>query len=265
MRRKFLSVILSAVCLLGASGNLKAADIEYTFDIPTFSLAGEGWNADIDRQTFVIESANDTEPLPEKTKIEMVGQERLDFGTIDYDKCGLYQYYIYETNTTEAKAMDATQYRLDVYVVRDDAGEVVSNCNVFVEDNKVSDLVFANTYKNIYTLTFNPNGGNWNGNTDLVQIKYAEGEVIEIYKAPTKDGYKFTYWKGSSYQPYDKYEVTEDHTFTAQWELIEQPKVAVPTTGYLQNNLAFIGGGVCMISMLGIVVLNLKKKHGGNA
>ena len=33
-----------------------------------------------------------------------------------------------------------------------------------------------------------------------------------------REGYTFTYWKGSEYQPGDKYTVTEDHTFEAQWK-----------------------------------------------
>ena len=48
-------------------------------------------------------------------------------------------------------------------------------------------------------------------------------EVISIHKAPTREGYTFTYWKGSSYQPDDKYTVKGSHTFTAQWEKNSKP------------------------------------------
>ena len=38
-----------------------------------------------------------------------------------------------------------------------------------------------------------------------------------------REGYIFLYWKGSEYQPGDKYTVTEDHTFEAQWEKKSDP------------------------------------------
>ena len=69
-----------------------------------------------------------------------------------------------------------------------------------------------------YTLTFKLNGGTLNGSTDDVRIQCKNGETITIPQAPTRDGYTFDYWKGSRYEPGDKYTVTGDHTFTAQWK-----------------------------------------------
>jgi len=45
-----------------------------------------------------------------------------------------------------------------------------------------------------------------------------------------RSGYKFLYWKGSEYHPNDKYTVTEDHTFVAQWEPIPTPTVTPTPT-----------------------------------
>ena len=47
---------------------------------------------------------------------------------------------------------------------------------------------------------------------------HEKGAVISIHEAPVREGYTFRYWKGSEYRPGDRYTVTEDHTFTAQWE-----------------------------------------------
>lgn len=47
--------------------------------------------------------------------------------------------------------------------------------------------------------------------------------MIPIHEAPTREGYRFTYWKGSEYQPGDQYTVDGDHTFTAQWEKEKEP------------------------------------------
>ncbi len=68
------------------------------------------------------------------------------------------------------------------------------------------------------TITYDLNGGKYNGSKSDIVEKYPYGTVIDIHAAPTRKGYEFSYWKGSEYQPGDKYTVTEDHTFTAQWK-----------------------------------------------
>lgn len=69
-----------------------------------------------------------------------------------------------------------------------------------------------------YKITYKLNGGTYKGSTeDIVETHKAE-TVISIHEAPTRDGYTFDYWKGSEYQPGDKYTVEEDHVFTAQWK-----------------------------------------------
>lgn len=67
------------------------------------------------------------------------------------------------------------------------------------------------------TLTFNLAGGIYNGLTEAFTIVANVGEVVEIPSAPTREGFAFIEWRGSSYQPGDKYTVEGDHTFTAVW------------------------------------------------
>ena len=69
-----------------------------------------------------------------------------------------------------------------------------------------------------YTITYKLNGGSYEGDTADIVEKYLEGTVISIHAKPEREGYKFLYWKGSEYQPGEKYMVHEDHVFTAQWE-----------------------------------------------
>ncbi len=69
-----------------------------------------------------------------------------------------------------------------------------------------------------FTITYDLNGGSYNGSSSAITEVHLEGSVISIHEAPQREGYTFTYWKGSEYQPGDSYTVTEDHTFTAQWE-----------------------------------------------
>ena len=83
-------------------------------------------------------------------------------------------------------------------------------------------------YKNDkYLIVYDANGGKFADGTSVKQKRYSKDKQIKIMPAPTKEGYKFLYWKGSEYQPGDTYTVTENHTFTAQWEE-DKPKNTNP-------------------------------------
>lgn len=70
-------------------------------------------------------------------------------------------------------------------------------------------------------LTFTLNGGKWSdGSSEDKVLTVDKGSVVDILEAPMKEGYKFEYWKGSEYQPGDKYTAEEDHTFVAQWKKV---------------------------------------------
>lgn len=72
-------------------------------------------------------------------------------------------------------------------------------------------------------LTYKLNGGTYDGSTEDIVETYNVGDVIEIHAAPTREGYTFVEWRGSSYQPGDKYTVEGDHTFTAIWKKNAEP------------------------------------------
>ena len=74
------------------------------------------------------------------------------------------------------------------------------------------------------TLTFDLGEGVLDGKTGKVVINCNVGEEIEIIGAPSREGYTFTYWKGSEYYPGQKYTVTGDHTFVAQWKKDSVPE-----------------------------------------
>ena len=77
--------------------------------------------------------------------------------------------------------------------------------------------------KKKYSITYQLNGGEYNGSTEDIVESYEENAVISIHAAPVREGYRFLYWKGSEYQPGDSYTVTGDHTFTAQWKQLGTP------------------------------------------
>lgn len=69
-----------------------------------------------------------------------------------------------------------------------------------------------------HTITYKLNGGTYKGSKKDITEIHEFGSEITIHKAPKREGYTFLYWKGSQYQPGDKYTVSEDHSFTAQWK-----------------------------------------------
>lgn len=71
-------------------------------------------------------------------------------------------------------------------------------------------------------LSFDPSGGTWaDGGSDVREYETGLETDFEVIDAPTRDGYTFVCWKGSEYQPGDKYLADSDHVFTAEWKKSE--------------------------------------------
>ena len=96
-----------------------------------------------------------------------------------------------------------------------------------------------------YTLTINPNGGSYSGNTNTQtkNVKYSTSETIVD---PTREGYTFTGWTVSS----DKASLngktfnigTEDCTLTANWVINSYPWIAY------HNKMNVNGNGYTLVS-----------------
>lgn len=109
---------------------------------------------------------------------------------------------------------------------------------VFTDDTVVTGdvTVYAQWKDKEYTITVDPNGGNWNGDTEIKAQQFKENEEFTLPEAPTKDGYTFLYWKGSQYQPGQVYVVKKDHKFTAEWKKNEvKPEPENPSDGKTPN------------------------------
>lgn len=66
--------------------------------------------------------------------------------------------------------------------------------------------------KNVYKVTFDLNGGVYNGDIDLIQyVEY--GGRPDYPENPEKEGYVFKFWDNDT-----DYQITQDTTFVAQWE-----------------------------------------------
>ncbi len=91
--------------------------------------------------------------------------------------------------------------------------------------------LYAQWSEQTYTLTYDPNGGTWaDGTTGAVSMTYGKAsEPATILDAPTREGYRFVRWEGSSYQPGDAYDtrgddgLLTDDTLTAVWEKASSP------------------------------------------
>ena len=112
-----------------------------------------------------------------------------------------------------------------------------------------------------YTITVDPSGGNWNGDTAAKTQQFKENEGFKLPEAPTKDGYTFLYWKGSKYQPGQVYVVTENHTFTAVWEPNKPAKVRMtPQTGDSSDILLY-AGLTALMSVVALLILKKKRSY----
>ena len=101
-----------------------------------------------------------------------------------------------------------------------------------------------------YTITYDLNGGSYDGSTADITEKHNEGEVISIHAAPVREGYTFSYWKGSAYHPGDSYTVTEDHTFVAQWKKDPDPaEPDKPGSGTRTGDDMHLGIWIAMLLM----------------
>jgi len=110
--------------------------------------------------------------------------------------------------------------------------------------------LYAQWREQTYTITYDPAGGTWaDGTTGTVAKTYGKAsDPAKILDAPTREGYKFVRWEGSSYQPGDAYDkrgedgLLADDTLTAVWEEAPAPSgdnpggkpgagMTVPATG----------------------------------
>ena len=119
-------------------------------------------------------------------------------------------------------------------------------------------------------ISFHLDGGTLQGQTGTVTLEARIGDVITLPEAPTREGYKFLYWKGSVYQPGANYTVTGPKTFTAVWEPVakqattttsasETPQKILPATGDPGSLLSLVGLGVA--GFAGLLGLKRPRKN----
>lgn len=81
-----------------------------------------------------------------------------------------------------------------------------------------------------WLISYNLNGGTLDGKTGTVTLAVVDGQTITL-PAPTRTGYTFSHWQGSTYHAGDSYTVNESHTFTAQWTENKPSTPPAPSSG----------------------------------
>ena len=164
----------------------------------------------------------------------------LDFKTIYEDDPNLYEGETKvktpgvkgkETVTTTRyylKKLDGTEKEIDTKETATTTQEPVNE--VILRGTKKRPNTPSEPSVTYETVTFEANGGAWaNGETKREQ-RVPVGRSITIESAPTREGYKFLYWKGSEYHPGESYIVPDGgHTFVAQWEKDEKKPEEKPS------------------------------------
>lgn len=100
-----------------------------------------------------------------------------------------------------------------------EGGELLSENEVSTYIPQRSETLKA-IWSRYYTITFDPNGGSFSGNSGN-PVKVAEGEAVRISKSPVRTGYTLTGWKVQGkeelVQQYQDFTPESDVTLVAQW------------------------------------------------
>ena len=196
--------------------------------IKAFTKAAGKW----DSNTAVYEYVFDNEhPVPEGTDLTYTGETQIGVpggpfytlvpvsGDVTIDEDG--NAVAKEPGTYKVKAVLA--YKDSMYWALDpeDSSKNTSEDQI-IEFTITEETAPDDPDAEKFVITFDLNGGTLDGKTGQIKKSYNGGSIITMPE-PSREGYTFEYWKGSKYEAGQKYKVTEDHLFVAQWKKSETP------------------------------------------
>jgi len=179
--------------------------------------------------------------------------------------------------------LDARKAGTDiVYSIEEEHDEVLTGTDgegtysIAVSGDMSRGFTVTNTHTPIFEIRYVLNGGSFDGSTEDIVENYKDGTEILIHEKPVREGYTFLYWRGSEYQPGDRYKVESNHTFTAVWEKDKEKTYTVPfdandgssptvsgktavKTGDESNAVSWLM--LLAVSMLALVLILLKRKR----
>ena len=98
------------------------------------------------------------------------------------------------------------------------------------------------------------------GQTGTITMTCEYGSKINLPDAPTKEGFKFLYWKGSQYEAGAEYTVEGAHAFTAEWEEVPKEQDTSPKTGD-HNDVGLWAAIACGALLAVILLITAGKKY----
>ena len=135
---------------------------------------------------------------------------------------------------------------------------------VTIPEGSKGDRTYTANYRaaETYTITYDPAGGNWDGNTEKATESHKKGETIKIKTPPKRSGYTFKDWicNGVKYRPGDDYVVNGECTFTAVWAEDEgagSDDSDNPKTG---DDFSILGAALLMTASLLAAVFILRRR-----
>ena len=109
-------------------------------------------------------------------------------------------------------------------------------------------------------ILFDANGGAWDNGETRREYRRTIGSTITIEAAPTREGYKFLYWKGSEHHPGESYTVPDGgHTFVAQWEKVEKKPEDKPSVPSVDSKIKTPRGSILTADEIAKILAGSKK------
>ena len=94
---------------------------------------------------------------------------------------------------------------------------------------------------NTYSVTWKPNGGNWNGSTNNIEETYNYSEAIKLPAPPKRNGYTFTGWSPTPAATMP----AANQTYTAQWDCV------APTDLHIEGEYIHFPGDDMTLTVMG--------------
>ena len=121
-----------------------------------------------------------------------------------------------------------------------------------------------------YTITYDTNGGLWRDtktDEDRSETHSVTESGVKVAAAPTREGYTFVEWKGSSYQPGDVYDERDDDgflgddTLVAQWKQNTPDKPVKPVVPHTGDGTGALNLAALLMAALGASALFVARRR----
>lgn len=161
MRRKVFAFLLCMILFAAEALQVNAASFPVSLQMEVKAELTGDTPASPETFTFVLEAV-DNAPMPETSRITIVGEGKSSFPPISYTELETYTYTLREIDgKAEGYTYDDTIYDVTVQITVDDSGNLQVSQYVSEQGSKLKKdkIVFVNQYKSEDKPTGNPTSG----------------------------------------------------------------------------------------------------------